>query len=58
MPDDVKAILSSFGSNDLKNISIATVLQKLMVGKDPAKVSALLKQAATLGLLESGDGKA
>ena len=58
MPDDVKAILSSFGSNDLKNMSIATVLQKLMAGKDPAKVSALLKQAATLGLLESGDGKA
>ena len=52
LPDDLKGVLSSFGSNDLKNLSIATVLQKLMAGKDPAKVSALLKQAAMLGLIE------
>ncbi|HEX3132024.1 MAG TPA: hypothetical protein VHX44_00405 [Planctomycetota bacterium] len=57
LPDDLKGVLSSFGSNDLKNLSIATVLQKLMAGKDPAKVSALLKQAATLGLLESDGDK-
>ncbi|MBA3698421.1 MAG: hypothetical protein H0W78_06180 [Planctomycetes bacterium] len=58
LPDDLKGVLSSFGSNDLKNLSIAGVLQKLMAGKDPAKVSALLKQAATLGLIEPDDDKA
>jgi hypothetical protein len=53
----VKDVLSSFGSNDVKNLSIAAVLQKLMAGKDPAKVSALLKQAATLGLIEGHQDK-
>ncbi len=57
LPDDVKDVLSSFGSNDVKNLSIAAVLQKLMAGKDPAKVSALLKQAATLGLIEGNHHK-
>lgn len=57
LPDDLKSVLSSFGSNDVKNLSIAAVLQKLMAGKDPAKVSALLKQATTLGLIDSDSDK-
>jgi uncharacterized membrane protein YqiK len=57
LPEDVKGVLSSFGTNDMKNISIATVLQKLMAGKDPAKVSALLKQATTLGLIDTDSDK-
>ena len=57
LPSDVKDVLSGFGSNDVKNLSIAAVLQKLLVGKDPAKVSAFLKQAATLGLIEGNQDK-
>jgi uncharacterized membrane protein YqiK len=55
LPDDVKNVLAGFGSNDVKNLSIAAVLQKLLAGKDPKKVSALLTQAASLGLIETQD---
>ncbi len=57
LPDDIKQVLAGFGSNDVKNLSIAAVLQKLMSGKDPAKVSALIKQAAALGLIDSPTDK-
>ncbi len=51
LPDDLKGALAGLGSNDLKNLSLTAVLQRMLHGKDPAKVGALMKQAQALGLL-------
>jgi uncharacterized membrane protein YqiK len=52
LPADAVKVLSSLGSQDLANLSLAAVLPKVFEGKDPAKIQALLNQAEKLGLVK------
>ncbi len=51
LPADVKEVLTNttLGSGDIKNLVTSGVLAKLLKGKDPEKVSALINKAKELG---------
>ena len=54
LPEDLTSTLKTMGAVDIRDFSLASVLPRLLAGKDPAKVGKLLEQAKQLGLLDGG----
>ncbi|MBA3683864.1 MAG: hypothetical protein H0W72_01275 [Planctomycetes bacterium] len=54
LPGDVKDVLlnTSMGSGDVKNLTVSAMLSRMMAGKDPVKVDALLAKARELGFVD------
>lgn len=52
LPEDLTKTLQAFGADDLRDLSLAGVLPKLLAGKDPAKIANLLEKAKQMGLLD------
>ena len=59
LPGDLKEVLlhTSLGSGDVANLSVSALLTKLMQGKDPAKLDAMLAKARELGLGDLPNGR-
>jgi uncharacterized membrane protein YqiK len=54
LPEDITSSIKALGADDVRDLSLATMLPKLFAGKDPAKIAGLLEQAKKLGLIDGG----
>ena len=59
LPEDLKEVLlhTSLGSGDIANLSLSALLTKLLQGKDPAKLDAMLAKARELGIGDHATGR-
>jgi len=59
LPQDLKEVLlhTSLGSGDVANLSVSALLTKLLHGKDPAKLEAMLAKARELGIGDHSSGR-
>jgi hypothetical protein len=50
LPQDIKETVAGLGAAGLRDLSLVKALDRLLAGKDPDKVKALMARATELGL--------